>query len=401
MEYFKLDILKKSFLAICLMLLVVPGYAQRKQIGEARTILLRGKDFAKAEKMMTDLLKDSVHRDNKRIYDVWLQAVEKQYAQLNEKMYIKQKVDTAQLFTLTQRLFTVGQRLDSLDMQPDKKGKVNLEYRKDNAQRLSGYRPNLFFGGAYYIRKQDFRKAFNFFESYIDCDRQPLFEGYDLLNTDPRMGEAAYWATYCGYRMNDPLLSLRYVDLARRDTARLENTLQYIAEAGQRLGNDSLYRAALWEGFCRDVKSPYFFPRLMDSYTSQGNYKMADKVVDEALQADSLNELFLFAKSTVLLNLQRYADCLRYSERLLALNPDASDAYYNAGLACVNIAQNIDHRKYKKQVKRMYQRALPYMEAYRRLVPDAKDKWGPALYRIYFNLNLGKQFDEIDRLLKK
>ena len=282
------------------MLLVVPGYAQRKQIGEARTILLRGKDFAKAEKMMTDLLKDSVHRDNKRIYDVWLQAVEKQYAQLNEKMYIKQKVDTAQLFTLTQRLFTVGQRLDSLDMQPDKKGKVNLEYRKDNAQRLSGYRPNLFFGGAYYIRKQDFRKAFNFFESYIDCDRQPLFEGYDLLNTDPRMGEAAYWATYCGYRMNDPLLSLRYVDLARRDTARLENTLQYIAEAGQRLGNDSLYRAALWEGFCRDVKSPYFFPRLMDSYTSQGNYKMADKVVDEALQADSLNELFLFAKSTVL-----------------------------------------------------------------------------------------------------
>ena len=191
------------------MLLVVPGYAQRKQIGEARTILLRGKDFAKAEKMMTDLLKDSVHRDNKRIYDVWLQAVEKQYAQLNEKMYIKQKVDTAQLFTLTQRLFTVGQRLDSLDMQPDKKGKVNLEYRKDNAQRLSGYRPNLFFGGAYYIRKQDFRKAFNFFESYIDCDHQPLFEGYDLLNTDRRMGEAAYWATYCGYRMNDPLLSLR------------------------------------------------------------------------------------------------------------------------------------------------------------------------------------------------
>ncbi len=401
MEYFKLDILKKSFLAICLMLLVVPGYAQRKQIGEARTILLRGKDFAKAEKMMTDLLKDSVHRDNKRIYDVWLQAVEKQYAQLNEKMYIKQKVDTAQLFTLTQRLFTVGQRLDSLDMQPDKKGKVNLEYRKDNAQRLSGYRPNLFFGGAYYIRKQDFRKAFNFFESYIDCDRQPLFESYDLLNTDPRMGEAAYWATYCGYRMNDPLLSLRYVDLARRDTARLENTLQYIAEAGQRLGNDSLYRAALWEGFCRNVKSPYFFPRLMDSYTSQGNYKMADKVVDEALQADSLNELFLFAKSTVLLNLQRYADCLRFSERLLALNPDASDAYYNAGLACVNIAQNIDHRKYKKQVKRMYQRALPYMEAYRRLVPDAKDKWGPALYRIYFNLNMGKQFDEIDKILKK
>ena len=52
-------------------------------------------------------------------------------------------------------------------------------------------------------------------------------------------------------------------------------------------------------------------------------------------------------------------------------------------------------------LERMYQRALPYMEAYRRLEPTQKDKWGPALYRIYFNLNMGKQFDEIDKILKK
>ena len=394
-------IVRRILMAFCLMLTVVAGCAQRKQIGEARTILLRGKDFTKAETLMTDLLKDTANQDNKRIYDIWLQAVEKQYAQLNEKMYMKQKVDTAQLFTLTQRLFTVGQRLDSLDMLPDKKGKVNLEYRKDNAQRLSSYRPNLFFGGAYYVRKQNFQKAYDLFEMYIDCQRQPLFDGYDLQNSDERMCEAAYWATYCGYRMNDPVLSLRYADLARRDTTKLENTLQYIAEAYQRLGKDSLYQKTLWEGFRLDVKSAYFFPRLMDSYTSTGNYKMADKVVDEALKTDSLNELFLFAKSTVMLNLQRYADCLRYSERLLDLNSEASDAYYNAGLACLNIAQHMDSRKYKKHVKRMYQRALPYMEAYRRLVPDAKDKWGPALYRIYFNLNMGKQFDEIDKMLKR
>ena len=90
------------------MVLAAAGYAQRRQIGDARTILLRGKDFEKAEKMMTDLLKDTANQNNKRIYDVWLQAVEKQYAQLNEKMYMKQKVDTAKLFTLTQRIFTVA-----------------------------------------------------------------------------------------------------------------------------------------------------------------------------------------------------------------------------------------------------------------------------------------------------
>ena len=125
-------IFRRTITIILMLLAMIPAMAQRKQIGEAKTILLRGKDFTKAEKLMTDLLKDSANQENTRIYDIWLQAVEKQYAQLNEKMYMKQKVDTAQLFTLTKRLFTIAERLDSLDMKPDKKGKVNPEYRKDN-----------------------------------------------------------------------------------------------------------------------------------------------------------------------------------------------------------------------------------------------------------------------------
>ena len=40
------------------------------------------------------------------------------------------------------------------------------------------------------------------------------------------------------------------------------------------------------------------------------------------------------------------------------------------------------------------------MEAYRKLAPADKERWAPALYRIYLHLNMGKQFDEIDRLLK-
>jgi len=41
------------------------------------------------------------------------------------------------------------------------------------------------------------------------------------------------------------------------------------------------------------------------------------------------------------------------------------------------------------------------MEKYRKLAPAEKKKWAPALYRIYLNLNMGKQFDEIDNLMKK
>ena len=39
----------RTIMTTCLMVLAVAGYAQRRQIGDARTILLRGKEFDKAE----------------------------------------------------------------------------------------------------------------------------------------------------------------------------------------------------------------------------------------------------------------------------------------------------------------------------------------------------------------
>lgn len=209
-----------------------PMSAQRKQIGEARTILKSGKNLEQAEKLMTDLLKDSANQQNVRIYDIWLQSVEKQYLVGNEKMYIKQKVDTAAFFNLAKRMFTVAEKLDSIDAIPDKKGNSHPEYRKDNAAKMNGYRPNIYYGGAHHLKKGDFMTALEFFETYLDCDRQPLFTGYDYMYKDPKMGEVAYWATYCGYRLNDPVLTLRHAATAQRDEQKLEYTLQYMVKHG-------------------------------------------------------------------------------------------------------------------------------------------------------------------------
>ena len=39
------------------------------------------------------------------------------------------------------------------------------------------------------------------------------------------------------------------------------------------------------------------------------------------------------------------------------------------------------------------------MEKFRELEPDEKNKWAPSLYRIYLNRNMGKQFEEIDKII--
>ncbi len=389
---------RKISICIALLFVSLTVGAQRKQIGEARTFLKSGKNFDKAEKLMTDLLKDSANRENKRIYEIWLQSVQRQYDQANEKFYMKKQQDTAQFFSIVRRLFTISFRLDSLDARPDKKGRVDPELRKDVARDMMGYRNNLFNGGAFFVKKGDFKKAFDYFETYIDCRRQPLFTGYDI-SKEPHMSEAAYWATYSGYRMQEPIMTLRYRDLALNDTAKRAWTLQYVAESWKALKDDSMYVATLWQGFNLYPLSTYFFPRLMDRYQNQPEEAL--KVADQALEADSTSSLFLFAKSVTLLKLEKFAECLDYSNQLIKRYPDMAEAYYNAGTAHLNIALRMDPQRHKKQIRKMYQNALPYMEKYRLMVPDAQQKWGPALYRIYFNLNMGKQFDEIDKILKK
>ena len=396
---------KQLTTALLLILMITPclTWAQKKELNQARSYIKSGKEkeLQKAEQLMMDLLKDQKNKDNKKVYLTWFDAVREQYTQANERLYLKQKQDTATFFELNQRMFTILEALDSIDMRPDTKGRVNPEYRKKHAEILNNYRPNIFNGGTYHLRKGDLKKAFEFFEFYIDCDRQPIFTGYKYDSIDTRMPEAAYWATYCAYKMNDAVLTLRHRKLALRDSAKANFTLQYIAEARRWLNDKELYLETLEEGFRRFPTFSYFFPRLMDAYSQKEEYEKALAIADSAITHCDTCEIYLFAKSTMLFRLQRYGESIKISDQIIAHNPQLAEAYFNAGTGYLNIALKLDERKDKKQIRQLYQKARPYMERYRQLMPNEKGKWGPALYRIYLNLNMGKQFDEIDRLLKK
>ena len=398
--------MKKQILATLLLLLTVAPClnAQRKELSQARSYIKSGKDFDKAEKLMADIVaKDSVGRQNPKVYLMWHQAVLRQYEQGNEKLYLKQKYDTTLIFNLTKRMFAILESLDSIDAQPQKNGKSKPKYRHKHAELLNKLRPNLYFGGTFHTRKKDYATAYTFFDTYIDCTKQPLFTGYNYEQTDTTQKKAAYWATYCGAKLNKPALTLHYADLARRDTANLQFLLMYIAEAYNTEKNDTAWLATLKEGFSKFPKAEYFFTHLTDYHNAHGNADKALQVANEALATDSTSLLFLFAKSTALLNLGRYDECIATTDTLISLNDTIPDAYYNAGMAYMNKILAAEEayaaRKQKKSIMKLYSKALPYMEKCRALAPDDKQKWAPALYKIYLNLNRGKQFEEIDKLL--
>ena len=379
--------------------------AQKKELDQARTYIKSGKDFDKAEKLMTDLLKkDTANRHNQKIYDTWLESLEGQYAAANEKFYLKQKYDTAAFYKIVHRMYVVAETLDTLDMVPDKKGRVKLEFRKSNAAMLDRLRPNLYNGGNYNVNHNDYKTAYTFFSTYIDADSQPLFTGYKYLTNDQRMPTAAYWATYCGFRMEDAPRTLAYSELALKDVSKQQYTMMYVCEAHLKLGNQSDYIAMLHRGFESFPENQYFFPRLADYYSAHERSDSVLALANRGLDTNPQNKLFLIAKSESLMHLDRYEECRETSEQLIQVDEQQPEPYFNMATTYLNEALDLEKknepRKYRQQLQDLYSKAKPYMEQYRKLMPDDKQMWAPALYRIYLNLNMGKQFEEIDRLMK-
>ena len=386
---------------ICLPLI---AWGQKKTMTQVKDYIKSGKNLDKAEKLMTDLLNDSSSRGNEKVWLLLFESQRKQYDQGNEKLYLKEKYDTTALFLVGKRMFDTLEGLDSLDRLPDARGKVKLKYRDRSAELLNIYRPNLFNGGVFFMKKHDFSRAYDFFDTYINSAVKPMFARYQYAERDKRLPEAAYWASYCGYKLEKPQLTLRHTYQALKDSVHLPYMLQYLSETYKLEKDTARYVQTLKDGFSKYPKFPFFFPRLIDYYSHIGAYDEAMKSCDEALQTDSVNTLFRYAKSSLLLTMGRYKQSFAISKALIAENDTLADAYLNAGLALFDQAVELDKKtqsgsKKYNQILELYRKAMPYLEKYRAMAPDQKDKWALPLYTIYLNLNMGRQFDEIDKLI--
>ncbi len=399
--------LRALILLIFLTFSLAHAEAQKKELAQAKVSLKTGRDLDQSQKALEKLLKDSVNRRKAKVWTTLFRVMKKKYEDGNEKLYLKQKTDTAALFDITKEMFGLLFAYDSIDAFPNRKGQVRPAYRKRHAEELCGFRANLYNGGTFFVRKANFAHAYDFFDTYLDCASQPLFEGYDFRSgkSGRQLAEAAYWATYCGYKTRNVPKTLKYALLAQTDTSKLPYTLQYIAEAYSQQGDSADYLQTLERGFTAYPLHHYFFPRLIDGLTAQNKLEAAVDVTNRALACDSTNLLFLYAKATLLLNLGRNEECIALSDRMTALNDTLDTPYFNKGTALLNQATELerrdDGRKMKAALRRIYEQARPCFERYRKLAPDQKEKWGIPLYRIYFKLNMGKQFEEIDSLLKK
>ncbi len=402
----RLFLIEIVILTVCGWLFPTASAAQKKQIASAKENVKKGSNLENAEQTMASLLKDSTNRHNTKIWQVMFDALKKQYEQGNEKIYLKQNYDTANLFNIASRMFQQMEAFDSIDALPDEKGRVKPTMRKENAAILNRLRPNLLSGGHYFVRKKKYEDAYRLFDQYVDAARQPLFAAYRYNEKDTTIAEASYWAVYCAYKLEDSQKTLHHTYQALKDKEHYEMMLQYLSETYKRDADTSRYMKALNEGFQKFPKSLFFYSHLIEYYSQAAQWHDALTLTDRALSTDSTNQYFWQTKGTILLNMGDFAQCFDISQRLIQNNDSLPEIWLNAGLSKFNMGVSLDKTvqlsaKQRNAILNYYKDALPYLEKYRSMRPDRKDKWALPLYTIYLNLNMGEKFDEIDKLMEK
>ena len=402
----KVNIWKAFALMFLMLMSPVAASAQKKEIQTAKDQVKAGKNLDQAAASMKKLLADSVNRTNRKIWMIYFDAVRKQYEQGNEKLYLKQKYDTAQLFNYTRQLFEVAFQYDSVETVPDRKGRRDFEFRKGHSDYLAHIRSNLYNGGIWFLNKKKYPDAYKFFDCYIECASQPMFKQRNYGEKDKHLPTAAYYAVYSGYKMKDPKATLHHSYEALKDTVHYNYMLQYLAETYMLEKDTARYVASLKEGFKRVPTFPYFFPRLVEYYVVRNQLDSAMTVVNEALTVVPDSDVYLAAKSNLLLEQGKLQECIEVSKKVIEVNQKLGDPYYNAGICYFNLAVEQDKnshnsRKVKEQVEANYKKALPYLVKYREMEPKEQGKWAFPLYTIYLNLNMGKEFDEIDKVMKQ
>ena len=373
----------------------------------AKLALKNSNNHDAAEKGLLAALprEDVDNKDRARIYYTAALLQQNLNGVHNRNAYLKQQYDTVAFFATTLQMYQHLMRCDSVDMIPNAKGVVKRKYQSDVASLMKKHRKNLLNGGIFQMKKKAYPVAFDYMDAYLKTNRNPK---------DTIIPRVSYWATICAYNAKNPVNTRRYIDaaIAWADSAQKPVLQEYKARTYVWQNDEKNWLKELNTGVKRYPEHDYFFLNLLDWYNTHHQYEQGLALADSLLDVHHEKPLFWYAKSLLSLGKEDYQHCIQFSDSCIIRDKNYADAYYNKGLSFCNLAliaqqdacNDLKDPKCiedRRVIQSLYQSARPCMEKVRQLQPENSARWASPLYRIYLNLNMGKEFDEIDAVLKK
>ena len=406
--------MKRVLLTVALCVAASASFAQKKVVNEAQSIAKGSNaDFGEARTLIKGALENPETKDDAKTWYVAGFIEDQQFNAERAKQILGQQPNEPVMYEALYGILPYFQKAYELDQLPNEKGKVKPKYTKDIKSILSANHVYLFNGGAYYFDKQEYKKAYDFFNQYVEISELPMFAGTQTAEKDSTFMTVQFYAA--ASLAKDSRLAIAALERAKNTPYRQYDVYQYLCyEYGEaRTAQDSvMLEKTFEEGMQVFPDSAFFLNNLINTYIYSNRNEKALEMLNVAIQKNPNDaNLYNVMGRVYETGLKDYANAEKNFQIALEKDPNLTDAlsnigriYYNQGVNKLSEANMInDSKKYQEELsmaKDLFKKALPYYKKAHEAEPEKMDNM-IALRGIYYNLNMGPELEAIEAEMNK
>lgn len=408
--------MKRVLLTVALCVAASASFAQKKVVNEAQSIAKGSNaDFGEARTLIKGALENPETKDDAKTWYVAGFIEDQQFNAERAKQILGQQLNEPVMYEALYGILPYFQKAYELDQLPNEKGKVKPKYTKDIKSILSANHVYLFNGGAYYFDKQEYKKAYDFFNQYVEISELPMFAGTQTAEKDSTFMTVQFYAAAAASLAKDSRLAIAALERAKNTPYRQYDVYQYLCyEYGEaRTAQDSvMLEKTFEEGMQVFPDSAFFLNNLINTYIYSNRNEKALEMLNVAIQKNPNDaNLYNVMGRVYETGLKDYANAEKNFQIALEKDPNLTDAlsnigriYYNQGVNKLSEANMInDSKKYQEELsmaKDLFKKALPYYKKAHEAEPEKMDNM-IALRGIYYNLNMGPELEAIEAEMNK
>ena len=408
--------MKRVLLTVALCVAASASFAQKKVVNEAQSIAKGSNaDFGEARTLIKGALENPETKDDAKTWYVAGFIEDQQFNAERAKQILGQQPNEPVMYEALYGILPYFQKAYELDQLPNEKGKVKPKYTKDIKSILSANQVYLFNGGAYYFDKQEYKKAYDFFNQYVEISELPMFAGTQTAEKDSTFMTVQFYAAAAASLAKDSRLAIAALERAKNTPYRQYDVYQYLCyEYGEaRTAQDSvMLEKTFEEGMQVFPDSAFFLNNLINTYIYSNRNEKALEMLNVAIQKNPNDaNLYNVMGRVYETGLKDYANAEKNFQIALEKDPNLTDAlsnigriYYNQGVNKLSEANMInDSKKYQEELgmaKDLFKKALPYYKKAHEAEPEKMDNM-IALRGIYYNLNMGPELEAIEAEMNK
>ena len=408
--------MKRVFISISLCLIAAFTFAQSKNVSNAQKLVkMENPDYDEARKLIKSALENPETANQAKTWYVAGDIDYKQFEALSNKLLLGVTLTADEekaMYNAILNMLPYFIKAEEFDYVPDEKGKIKPKYKRNIKTALQNAHTYYINGGSIAFDAKDYAKAYEYWNDYVIIPDMKAFEedkAMEKLKNDTTYQMIMYYSGIAASQMQDTQKAIDAYEKVSKTGYKNEEVLQYLAFEYDQAGNKEQYIATLKQGAERYPDNDYFQLSIINAYIEANEYDKAITEIESAIQ-NQPQKAVLYSVLGGIYETQNNIEKARSNfEKALEITPEDPEALGNLGRTYFNEAvkkmadasTTSDQTKYQELStagKELYKKAMPYFEKAHQFDPETRD-YMIALRSIYYNLNMGDKYEEIDKKL--